>query len=97
MAGYSLRPSQFIFTFGVGSIIETSSGPRVIPDFENWGQIFYQGKEMNVSDFEIDIHLHNDILDGNVFSVPTSDAVISVQNKLDNLSARFRSKTDKLT
>jgi len=33
----------------------------------------------------------------NVFSVPTSDAVISVQNKLDNLSARFRSKTDKLT
>jgi len=81
MAGYSLRPSQFIFTFGVGSIIETSSGPRVIPDFENWGQIFYQGKEMNVSDFEIDIHLHNDILDGNVFSVPTNVLLNKKENE----------------
>jgi hypothetical protein len=72
MAGYSLRPSQFVFTFGVGSIIETSSGPRIIPDFDNWGQIFYRGKELNVSDFQIDVHLHPDILDGNIFSIPTN-------------------------
>jgi hypothetical protein len=72
MAGYGLRPSQFVFTFGVGSIIETSSGPRIIPDFDKWGQIFYKGKELNVSDFQIDVYLHKDILDGNIFSVPTN-------------------------
>ncbi len=72
MAGYGLRPSQFVFTFGIGSIIETSSGPRIIPDFDQWGQIFYKGKELNVSDFQIDVFLHRDILDGNIFSVPTN-------------------------
>lgn len=72
MCGYGMRPSQFVLTYGVGSIIETSNGPRLIPDFDRWGEIFRKGSDKNVLDFQIDISLHRGILKGNVFEVPTN-------------------------
>ena len=82
MTGYSLRPSQFVFAFGIGSIIETSNGPRIIPDFDNWGQIFgkYHNR-LNVSDFQIDVSLNRNILDGNIFSIPTNVLLDKKENE----------------
>ena len=72
MAGIGIRPSQFILTYGVGSILEASSGPRIVPEFDKWGEIFYSGSEKNVSDIEIDVDIHENILDGNIFRIPTN-------------------------
>jgi len=80
MAGIAIRPSQFVLTYGVGSILETSSGPRIIPDFDEWGEIFFRGSKPNVSDFEIDINLHKDILDGNIFRIPTNVSLHKKEN-----------------
>ncbi|MFY3740491.1 MAG: hypothetical protein HMLIMOIP_000930 [Candidatus Nitrosomirales archaeon] len=38
MAGRAIRPSQFILTYGVGSILEMSRGTRIIRDFYRWGR-----------------------------------------------------------
>lgn len=72
MTGFSVRPSQFILTYGVGSIVETSTGPRVIPAFSEWGEIFFSGSQKNVSDYAIDVNIHPNILDGNIFRIPTN-------------------------
>ena len=80
MAGIGIRPSQFILTYGVGSILEASSGPRMIPEFDKWGEIFYSGSEKNVSDFEIDVDIHENILDGNIFRIPTNVSLNKKEN-----------------
>ena len=40
VTGRTIRPSQFITTYGVGSIIETDNGSRIIPSFKGWGKYF---------------------------------------------------------
>lgn len=37
MAGQSIRPSQFIITYGPGSILEAPDGPRIIPSLDRSG------------------------------------------------------------
>lgn len=40
MTGRPIRPSQFVLTYGVGSILETGGGSRIIPSFRRWGRHF---------------------------------------------------------
>ncbi len=73
MKGRIIRPSQFILAYGVGSIIETDGGSRIIPAFERWGKYFmskYHTREI------IDTNASNQLrkYHGNprIFSIPTN-------------------------
>lgn len=73
MSGQPIRPSQFILTFGVGSIIETPEGPRIIGDFDKWGNIFRPRYKPDVSDFQITSSEASELLDnGLIFRIPTN-------------------------
>ncbi len=73
MAGQEIRPSQFVFTFGVGSIIEAPGGPRVIKDFADWGRVFGSGRTPSVSDFKIsDSRASAMLSNGLIFTIPTN-------------------------
>lgn len=73
MAGQAIRPSQFIFTFGVGSVLEAQGGPRIIKDFAEWGRVFGAGRTPSVSDFKIPDSIASALLDsGLIFRVPTN-------------------------
>lgn len=73
MAGQAIRPSQFVFTFGVGSIIEAPGGPRIIKDFSDWGRVFGAGRQPSVADFRIHDSSASALLDnGSIFRIPTN-------------------------
>jgi len=73
MAGQAIRPSQFVFTFGVGSIIEAPGGPRIIKDFSEWGRVFGAGRQPSVADFRIHDSSASALLDnGSIFRIPTN-------------------------
>jgi hypothetical protein len=74
MCGQSIKPSQFILTYGVGAILETRDGPNMIMDFENWGQMFSNpNANKSLSDFEIVDPNLKFLLNGNrIFSIPTN-------------------------
>lgn len=42
-----MRPSQFILSYGIGSVIETDNGSRIIPSFDRWGKYFLQNYTNN--------------------------------------------------
>ena len=50
MSGPRIRPSQFITTYGPGSIIEASNGPRLIKHFFDG---VFKEKELDISKYEI--------------------------------------------
>jgi hypothetical protein len=71
--GQALRPSQFIYTFGVGSIIEAPGGPRLVPEFAKWGKVFGAGRSPSVSEFAIpDTTVSSLLDDGLIFRIPTN-------------------------
>lgn len=73
MTGQPLRPSQFILTFGVGSIIDAPNGPRIIGDFERWGKPFTRGSNPPIQDFQITSSEASALLDnGFIFRIPTN-------------------------
>jgi hypothetical protein len=73
MPGQALRPSQFIYTFGVGSIIEAPGGPRLVLDFDKWGRVFGPGRTPSVSEFAIPDSTTSSLLDdGLIFRIPTN-------------------------
>jgi len=73
MRGLALRPSQFVLSYGVGSIIETGGGPKIIGDFDTWGKIFLAGKKPSVEDFEIFDEVTSQLLNGaRIFHLPTN-------------------------
>ena len=73
MAGQAIRPSQFIFTFGVGSIVEAPDGPRIIKDFADWGRVFGSGRDESISSFSIHDSIASALLEnGQIFSIPTN-------------------------
>ena len=73
MTGQSIRPTQFILTYGVGSIVEAPGGPRVLLDFDKWGRVFVTGKKPSVEDFEItDISASQLLNKGRMFHIPTN-------------------------
>jgi hypothetical protein len=73
MPGQALRPSQFIYNFGVGSIIEAPGGPRLVLDFDKWGRVFGPGRTPSVSEFAIPDSTTSSLLDdGLIFRIPTN-------------------------
>jgi hypothetical protein len=72
--GQLLRPSEFILSYGVGSIIE-GKGPRLIPAFEKWdlNKIVFTGSGGSISEYRIDDrNTRAQLRDGEVFSIPTN-------------------------
>lgn len=73
--GQAIRPSQFILTYGVGSILETPSGPRIILEYKDWGTIFGR-PDTSVqlsSRFEIkDANVSALLGGGRIFRLPTN-------------------------
>jgi hypothetical protein len=72
--GQLLRPSEFILSYGVGSIIE-GKGPRLVPAFEKWnlGQAVFSPSGGSVSQYRIDDrNTRAQLKGGEVFAVPTN-------------------------
>jgi len=73
MTGQSIRPTQFVLSYGVGSIVEAPGGPRVILDFDKWGRVFVSGKTPSVDEFEITDSSASQLLNkGRIFKIPTN-------------------------
>lgn len=72
--GQAIRPSQFVLTYGPGSILEAPNGPRVIQSFKDWGQIFGSSQtSLWLSKFEIrDANVMALLRGGRVFRLPTN-------------------------
>ncbi len=67
--GLAVRPSQFVLTYGVGSILETPGGPRIIPSFDRWGRMLTD----NLKTYVIQEDNASAILNGaNIFRIPTN-------------------------
>jgi len=72
--GQAIRPSQFILTYGVGSIIEALKGPRLVPIFEKWDfsrTVF--GSSSSLARFRIDApNATAQLNGGEIFEMPTN-------------------------
>ena len=74
MSGQTVRPSQFVLTYGVGSILEAQNGPRIILSFKDWGRMF-QGQQSSLSldQYEItDANVSALLNGGKIFRLPTN-------------------------
>lgn len=72
--GQGIRPSQFILTYGVGSIIEAPGGPRVIPAFSEWGNNLTA--TLNKPSFTIYERSASKLLGGaKIFKIPTNSSI----------------------
>lgn len=72
--GQLLRPSEFILSYGVGSIIE-GKGPRLVPAFEKWNlsRVVFSGSGGSISEYRIDDrNTRAQLNGGEVFSIPTN-------------------------
>ena len=72
--GQGIRPSQFVFTYGVGSILEAPNGPRIILHYRDWGRIFgFADTTIQLSRFEIrDANVSALLKGGRIFRLPTN-------------------------
>ena len=75
----SMRASQFILTYGPGSILEGQEGPRIIPS-ANIG-LFTQNSRFNIADYRIDDdRMSKGLLNGQgIFRLP-SNAEVGMQS-----------------
>ncbi len=72
--GYSMRPSQFILTYGVGSIVETPEGPYVIAAFDKWGRNLTS--KLDDEHFVIEESSASELLEGaKIFKIPTNSSL----------------------
>jgi hypothetical protein len=71
MSGQSIRRSQFITTYGPGSIIEGPEGPRIVPTLERAN--IFQGN-IRINDYELfDRRLSENLLGGaKIVSIPSN-------------------------
>lgn len=74
-SGQAVRPSQFVLTYGVGSVLEAPNGPRMILDFENWGRIF--GKSSTSVELSTKYQIRDDNVSallngGKIFRLPSN-------------------------
>jgi len=74
MSGQAIRPSQFVLTFGVGSVLEAPDGPRIILSFKDWGRIFGTPQtSILLSQYEIgDANISALLNGGKIFRLPTN-------------------------
>lgn len=73
--GVAIRPSQFVFNYGVGSILEAPNGPRMVLDFRSWGGLFKSPNlHMELSNhYEIpEANLSALLGNGRIFRLPTN-------------------------
>ena len=72
--GQGIRPSQFVLTYGVGSVLEAPDGPRIIPHYRYWGRIFgFPDTPIQLSKFEIrDANVSALLKGGRIFRLPTN-------------------------
>lgn len=72
--GQGIRPSQFVLTYGVGSILEAPNGPRIIPQYADWGRVFgFPDTPIQLSRFEIkDANVSALLGGGRIFRLPTN-------------------------
>lgn len=72
--GQGIRPSQFVLTYGVGSILEAPNGPRIIPQYKDWGRIFgFPDSSIQLNHFEIrDANVSALLQGGRIFRLPTN-------------------------
>ena len=73
--GQPLRPSEFILSYGVGSIIEAPRGPRLIPAFDKWdlSRTVFSGSGNVLLKFRIDDRNARAQLSGaEIFEIPTN-------------------------
>lgn len=71
--GQAFRPSQFILTYGIGSIIEASHGPRLIPSFDKWDHAFTIFRSSgHVLKRIIDSNASAQLNGGEIFELPTN-------------------------
>jgi hypothetical protein len=71
-----------VLTYGVGSIVESANGPRIILEFEKWGRVFGPGKNPSVEKFEISDLSASQLLKGRIFRIPTNLELEIPQNKI---------------
>ena len=72
--GQLLRPSEFILSYGVASIIE-GKGPRLVPVFERWNlsPVVFSGSAGSISQYRIDDrNTRAQLGGGEVFTIPTN-------------------------
>ena len=74
MSGQTIRPSQFVLTYGVGSILEAPKGPRIILSFKDWGRMFRgQQSSLSLDQYEItDANVSALLNGGKIFRLPTN-------------------------
>jgi len=74
MSGQAMRPSQFVLTHGVGSVLEAPNGPRIILSFKDWGRIFGTPQtSMLLGQYEIgDPNVSTLLGGGKIFRLPTN-------------------------
>ena len=70
-----IRPSQFILTYGVGSILESPKGPRLIPSFNQWdiNEGIFSASSTRLSNYRIeDRNAQAQLGGGEIFEIPTN-------------------------
>jgi hypothetical protein len=74
MRGQDVRPSLFLYSYGVGSILETPDGPLLIQSIDRWGNIFEKPDILDVlGDYEIeDVRASAVFSDAKFFRLPTN-------------------------
>ncbi len=74
MKGQELRPSQYLYSYGVGAIVEAPDGPRVIKSIDQWGNFFDSPNPLDVlREFEIhDWRAKSVLRDARFFRLPTN-------------------------
>ncbi|MHA1409536.1 MAG: DrmB family protein [Candidatus Odinarchaeia archaeon] len=90
MSTQHLRRSQFILTWGPGSILEGPEGPRVIPNPELG--LFWEGRRrLDVEDFSIDDdRLSQGLLEGNrIFRLPSNAELRWNENSIVYKTKKF--------
>ncbi len=83
-----IRPSQFIYNYGPGAILETKNGPRMIPS-PNIG-LFYTGSPYDIDKYSIEYDIKSvGILEGGrIFRLPTN-AEIGEENRRIYKTSKF--------
>src|SRR5438132_5956557 len=70
--GRAIRPSQFVLTYGVGSLIESSEGSRVILEFHRWSNELAKDAQIFLKPYDIWDQDTRALLGGNTFAIPTN-------------------------
>src|SRR5438445_13847759 len=71
--GQAIRPSQFITTYGVGSIVLTENGPHVIKRFNDWKVLHSVAGSSSLISREILDQSASLLLEGGrIFQLPTN-------------------------